>query len=944
MDNLPAKQSAFTRIRNNILSAGLSNRFTRRIMANTIPSLFGYGLTSFVLNRDSEDLTGTMQLLASMNLNAVKFNIPHIVREVKRVALGDEHYYNESKDDQIVNMLLDAVKEDAKEIVIRELLGKSDLLRRSITRETCKRIADSIDCLSKTTDQMREIFELIGRGYVGSTIENIKFNLFENLTFNQRKEHFSQVIPMLGRSYDSVEFYEYSQLFKQLFEEFPEEDRLEQYKKILEVYEKEENSWRKSAYCLSKCFVMLPEEERTGVLDDTFEVIRTSEENNLKGSIASSVLNAIPVEEQRRYYKETLEYYDEKTIFQMEEYISSLDKSLHSEIVFDVITKLSDARQQKRQQNTYVDDDRFLRILNSFEPDVINNALIITLNGDENDPNTEFVVDLLLRPYRKRLEFLSTISQNQQVISKEKLIALQKKGAYVEELAVLFVNFESNRILKLFIDNPTGKSYSDTLKELASLGKYIKFAEHNFNTNNNSDAVFNKKLDTYLQLFSSLDPKERAEHFEETIVLMVGEKYISLNNNDLVERKINEVFGLLDKEDQVAQFMNFTEILVNNFGSNVSKSIDEIINQADPETQDLIYDKYIAAFNIGGKENYLKAITGLISSRIIDGITEKISKSEDISFLNEEELDNILGRKYHAYYNKTNIPDEFNKIVRLFVQSRLEKIKNEYNGLDENSKMQNVDRIIVELSEQIEVLSKYEMQYQVIANELQADAINDIFLSLEEEEKTKHFESLFKAFNNLKDNNTKTSYLITLFRHLDNKTQIELFKNYASLSSEILITLFRHLDNKIQIELFKNCTSPSSENLEFAAEILKKMSVKELNLIFKAKITLEEETISKLMTLQENITLKTLLFDKDVDREKIVDLSSYEQLQTIAISIDSIIQNIYINSQGKSKNEFNQILTDTYNLFTYNNVPEFMKNFRMFQLGSFHNVKNNRIK
>ena len=632
MDNLPAKQSAFTRIRNNILSAGLSNRFTRRIMANTIPSLFGYGLTSFVLNRDSEDLTGTMQLLASMNLNAVKFNIPHIVREVKRVALGDEHYYNESKDDQIVNMLLDAVKEDAKEIVIRELLGKSDLLRRSITRETCKRIADSIDCLSKTTDQMREIFELIGRGYVGSTIENIKFNLFENLTFNQRKEHFSQVIPMLGRSYDSVEFYEYSQLFKQLFEEFPEEDRLEQYKKILEVYEKEENSWRKSAYCLSKCFVMLPEEERTGVLDDTFEVIRTSEENNLKGSIASSVLNAIPVEEQRRYYKETLEYYDEKTIFQMEEYISSLDKSLHSEIVFDVITKLSDARQQKRQQNTYVDDDRFLRILNSFEPDVINNALIITLNGDENDPNTEFVVDLLLRPYRKRLEFLSTISQNQQVISKEKLIALQKKGAYVEELAVLFVNFESNRILKLFIDNPTGKSYSDTLKELASLGKYIKFAEHNFNTNNNSDAVFNKKLDTYLQLFSSLDPKERAEHFEETIVLMVGEKYISLNNNDLVERKINEVFGLLDKEDQVAQFMNFTEILVNNFGSNVSKSIDEIINQADPETQDLIYDKYIAAFNIGGKENYLKAITGLISSRIIDGITEKISKSEDISF------------------------------------------------------------------------------------------------------------------------------------------------------------------------------------------------------------------------------------------------------------------------------------------------------------------------
>ena len=93
---------------------------------------------------------------------------------------------------------------------------------------------------------------------------------------------------------------------------------------------------------------------------------------------------------------------------------------------------------------------------------------------------------------------------------------------------------------------------------------------------------------------------------------------------------------------------------------------------------------------------------------------------------------------------------------------------------------------------------------------------NSLFLSLNEEEKTKHFETLFEAFENLKDDNTKNSYFMDLFRYLDNKTQIE---------------------------LFKNCTSPSSENLKFAAEILKSMSVKELNLIFKGEMTLDEETI-----------------------------------------------------------------------------------------------------
>ena len=66
MSDLPAKQSAFSKIRNSVLSVGLRNRFTRNIMANTAPRLFGYYLTDYVLSKDNQYLDGTMDFLSSM--------------------------------------------------------------------------------------------------------------------------------------------------------------------------------------------------------------------------------------------------------------------------------------------------------------------------------------------------------------------------------------------------------------------------------------------------------------------------------------------------------------------------------------------------------------------------------------------------------------------------------------------------------------------------------------------------------------------------------------------------------------------------------------------------------------------------------------------------------------------------------------------------------------
>ena len=898
MDNLPAKQSAFIKIRNNILSVGLSNSFTRNIMVNTIPSLFGYGLTSFVLSRDGGDLTGTMQFLASMNPKAVKTNITYILENIGKGAFGKEYYYDDSKKDQLINMLLDAVKPDSVEIAIQGMLKDNEILKYTISDETCKRITDSIDCQSKSLDEIREWIDLIGSSFANSS--KLTYNLFEKLTLEQRKEFFPQILILQKERYFSSDVFDYIQLFEQI----PVEDRLEIYQKIIEIYNNEENKWRKSADSVSRCFEMLLKEEKLSVLSDTIKQIRSSSnDNDEKFASYIRVLGEIPKEEQEKYYKEALEY-SEKRIYQITSYVSALDKSLHGEIVFDVLDKLSDKS---------IGSLNILELIKSFEPSTIYNAIVTTLNGDINLPETKFAVDLLKE--KGVCEYIQENVQGSQIIKKEQLLDFQKKGYDVDKLTLLFVNLESNNLLQSYIENAEGKSYNDTLKELSSLGEDLKFSDYK---SDNYDIVLSKKLDTYLQLFSILSPEERNEHFEETVSALLKEKKISYNASRIGDTAI-ELLGLLDRDIQISSFPTLVQKTANVFGPNYSE-INEYVKKMDPEIMDAIYEQYINAFNMGGKENCLKMKPSLLSDRFVDGLIEKISKSNDVLFFSEEELDNILSGQYNENDYDDWHSSQRKAIVRIFVESRLGKIKNEYNNLSENDKKENVDRILIELSKPFDVLSKndsYGSSLVSIASRLQTDAINEMYLLLDEEEKTKHFEALFKAFDNIQDDFTKITSFMALFKHLDNKTQME---------------------------LFKNCTYPSSENLKFAVEILKNSSVKYLNLIFKGEITLDEETISKLMTLEKNITLKTLLFDKNIDREKIVDLSSYNQLQTDAISIDSIIQNIYINSQEKSKNEFNQLLADTYNLFTYNNVPEFMKNFRMFQLGSFHDKKNDRIK
>ena len=238
MSELPEKRSVFSKIRNKIIDAGLKNKFTRGIIANIAPNTFGYNLTDYVLSNDDSELSQTMELLSSMKERAVKANISQILRTVKR-KINTNSDNNDLNTDKLINMILDSVTEKASEFVIFSILREPYFIDDSFSDETCKRVSDLIDCSNKTSSEIKQMFETIEsiRSNKYNQIIKISYNLFESLTLEKRKEHFSQIIPIVSEfipTFSLLDFNKDNPLVL-LFSEFPEEDKLEQYKKILEM-------------------------------------------------------------------------------------------------------------------------------------------------------------------------------------------------------------------------------------------------------------------------------------------------------------------------------------------------------------------------------------------------------------------------------------------------------------------------------------------------------------------------------------------------------------------------------------------------------------------------------------------------------------------------------------------------------------------------------------
>lgn len=933
MSDLPAKQSAFARMRNSIVNAGLKNSITRSIMANTLPGVFGRSLIYHTLNNDDPNLESLCELLGSMSLSAVKANFSTVLYGLSNIISQMDYSVKPERSDAIINKILDSVDGEVAEYISLRMIGEWNFLDGAILDETDAKIADTIDCSRKTTEEINEMLEEANFEMGFSHKRKIAARIFENLSPEQKKTHFSQFINIISTS----NYYIFDQEFVGMFEQFPPEDRLEQYKKILEVYGERESV--KNVLDLGRCFELLSEEERLMVLQETYSQIYTTDTQE-KSRALSKIISLLPSEEKDKYHQGILECCDDK-MYNVQYYVESLDRKQQEEVVYDVISKLRTIKENgPRNESREID---IKNVFKAFEPEVINDALLNILNGDVESPDFGFLVNLL--PYEGMRNFISSILTNGKSINPNQIELAAKKELAIEGLAFLSVPSECDRLVYEFSKNPNTESYSEIIQTISEMARKVKISDNlrDVNYNVTSEAILIKKEESIAQMFYLLGDSEKGKYFNETVnaILSLPRKTNDLSYN--TSKILADMYEKLDEKEKIDVFPRFVGKIYKEHGSyeRGNKFVQKIFESMSPDVKDEIFGRLTEMFNSGVDSEQSQTIRYILwSDTFVKGLIDYVSNNDNVSFLSEDKLKDWLNSGPEEFNN------EKNKIVNIYISTRLNKIISKYNALDTNTQKQNIDSILMELTKKDELFSHFTINQLYLASELQINAVNTLFSSLDKNEKENHFETLYASLNSIKYPDIRKKGYINVYKSLDEELREERFPEFIEQLRDINqggIELFDKLEDETKAKMFEKFIISSPDNHELAVEILRNYSVKRLNEIFKGNLIIDEETIIKLMSIDSKIAMKTLLFDKNVDREKVADLSSYEQLQTSAIDINSIIQNLYLKSQGKSKEEFNQLLEDTYNLFTYNNVPEFMKNFRMFQLGAYYEIQNKNI-
>lgn len=182
-----------------------------------------------------------------------------------------------------------------------------------------------------------------------------------------------------------------------------------------------------------------------------------------------------------------------------------------------------------------------------------------------------------------------------------------------------------------------------------------------------------------------------------------------------------------------------------------------------------------------------------------------------------------------------------------------------------------------------------------------------------------------------------------LFKFLPADIRASKFSDFLNEDREIVANLFSLLDdNKEKANAFYNILATGEKSIPHISQLLSSITIADVIKLCK-NISLTDDFIQKIIETNPNISIKALLFCKDINTEKLEALSQYEQLNTgDFINISSIFSNFALKKLS-SKDEFNQFINDIYNLFTYKNLPEFLKTFRIFQLSNFYDKSNDFI-
>lgn len=126
---------------------------------------------------------------------------------------------------------------------------------------------------------------------------------------------------------------------------------------------------------------------------------------------------------------------------------------------------------------------------------------------------------------------------------------------------------------------------------------------------------------------------------------------------------------------------------------------------------------------------------------------------------------------------------------------------------------------------------------------------------------------------------------------------------------------------------------------EIAFDLIDSMTA---NQIIETEVTLPKEQLEKLIEEQPDNALKILLFSEDVDRDKLLLLSKYNEINNHVNSLNSALSNVYVEN-FENVDELNRKIDEIYNLVTYDNIPEFLKTYKLFEIGNFASAENCNI-
>ena len=188
------------------------------------------------------------------------------------------------------------------------------------------------------------------------------------------------------------------------------------------------------------------------------------------------------------------------------------------------------------------------------------------------------------------------------------------------------------------------------------------------------------------------------------------------------------------------------------------------------------------------------------------------------------------------------------------------------------------------------------------------------------------------------DRRKRVGYQPTIFKELSKQEgwqQFLLGKN-KGITKEVLTKFVEMAGSQAVKETFLYYLENEQET---AIDLIGTMTAEQ---IIQTEVILPEEQIEKLIEEQPDKALKILLFSENVDKDKLLLLSNYKEINNQTNTLDSALSNVYLENNTDA-DELNKKIYEIYNLFTYDNVPEFLKTYKLFELGKFASAENDRI-